>query len=43
VKEPPFLIAMDRIIGGIKIEDDLPGGLVVRLYKQRHEQIERTR
>ena len=34
VEEPAFLLAMQRIIGGIEIENDLAGRALVRLQEQ---------
>jgi hypothetical protein len=39
VKEPPFLMPVQRVIGGIEIEDDLLRRVLVRL----HEQIDKQR
>jgi len=38
VEEPAFLVAVDRIVGGVEIEDDLPGCRLVRLDEDIHEQ-----
>ena len=38
VEEPPFLVSVDRIIGGIEIENNLLGGLGMRLDEQLPEQ-----
>ena len=34
MKEPPLLLAVHRVIGGIKIENDLPRHTLLRLHKQ---------
>ncbi len=39
MKEPPFLMPVQRVIGGIEIEDDLVWRVLVRL----HEQIDKQR
>ena len=38
MKEAPFLLAMQRIIGGIEVEGDLAGRRAMRLEKQIDEQ-----
>ncbi len=38
VEKPPFLVTMDRIVGGVEIEDDLLGRPLVRLQEEGHEQ-----
>jgi len=38
VEEPPFLVAVERVVGGIDVEDDLRGGRLVRLQEERDEQ-----
>jgi hypothetical protein len=38
VEEAPFLVAVQRIVGGVQIEDDLGGGLAIRVEKQLHPQ-----
>jgi hypothetical protein len=38
VKEPPFLMPMQRIVRGIEINDDFPGRRLVRLQEQRDKQ-----
>jgi len=37
VKEPAFLVPMDRVIGRIQVQDDLLRGSRMRLQKQVHE------
>ena len=37
VKELALLITMDRIVGGIEIQDNLPGRFVMALHKQPHK------
>ena len=37
VEEPALLMAVDRIGGGVEIEDTLPGRLAVALQEQVHE------
>ena len=39
VEKPPFLLAVQRVVGGVEIEDDLLGRRLVRLQKKRDEQI----
>src|SRR5213594_982039 len=36
--EPPFLVAVYRIVGGIRIQNDLQWWLFVRLQKMIHKQ-----
>jgi hypothetical protein len=38
VEEPAFLVAVQRIVGGIEIEDDLARRLAVRIEEQGDEQ-----
>src|SRR5262249_14767490 len=38
MEEPAFLMTMQRIVGGIEIEDDLARRLAVRLEEEHHEQ-----
>ena len=38
MKEAPFLLAMQRIVGGIEVESDLARRCPVRLEKQIDEQ-----
>ena len=38
VKEPAFLMAMQRVVGGVEVEHDLPGRPCVRLEEQVDEQ-----
>ncbi len=38
VEEPALLLAVQRIVGGVEIEDDLLRRCLVRLEEQRHEQ-----
>jgi hypothetical protein len=38
VKEPPLLVPVQRIIGGVEIEDDLLWRALVRFYKQIDKQ-----
>jgi hypothetical protein len=38
VKEPPLLVPVQRIVGGVEIEDDLLGRVLVRLQKQIDKQ-----
>ena len=37
MEEPALLMTMDRIVGGIEIQDNLPGRLAVALQEQVHE------
>jgi hypothetical protein len=37
VEEPAFLMPMERIVGGIEIEDDTLGWRLVRLQEQRNQ------
>ena len=39
MEEPPLLLAVQRIIRCIQIEDDLPGRPLVRLKEQLDQQI----
>jgi hypothetical protein len=38
VKEPPLLMPVQRVVGGVEIEDDLLGRLLVRLQEQIDKQ-----
>ena len=38
VEEPAFLMAVQRIVGGVEVEDDLLGRPVVRLEEEVDEQ-----
>jgi hypothetical protein len=38
MEEAAFLAAMQRVVGGIKVEDDLFRGLVMSVEEQLHEQ-----
>ena len=38
VEEPPFLVPVQRVVGGIDIEDDLRGWRLMRLQEERDEQ-----
>ena len=38
VEEPPLLMAMQRIVGGVEVENDLSGRLCVRLEEEVDEQ-----
>src|SRR6476661_4155522 len=38
VEEPAFLMPVQRVIGGIKVENDLARRLVVRIQELRHQQ-----
>src|SRR5215207_1141261 len=38
MEEAPFLVAMDRVVGGVEIENDLLGRALVRLQEQVDEQ-----
>ncbi len=38
MEEPPFLISVQRVIGGIEIKDDLLWRLVVRIQEQIDKQ-----
>ena len=39
VEEPPLLLAVQRIVRRIQVEDDLPGRPLVRLKEQLDQQI----
>ncbi len=38
MKEPPLLVAVDRIIGGVQIQHDSLRRLIVSFQKYVHEQ-----
>ena len=38
VEEPPFLMAVQRVVGGVEVDDDLFGRLRVRLEEEVDEQ-----
>ena len=38
VEEPPFLLAVQRIVGGVEIEHDLLGSALMRLEEQIDQQ-----
>ena len=38
VEEPSFLLAVDRVVGGVEVEDDLTGRRLVRFCEQVDEQ-----
>jgi hypothetical protein len=38
VEEPPFLVAVERVVGGIDVEHDLGGRRLMRLQEERDEQ-----
>ena len=38
MEEPAFLMAVDRIVGGVEVEDDLFGRAPMAVLEERHEQ-----